>query len=179
MTHSPDPYARNCRSGAIADTIEVELRPSDMHFPAPAAPSDQSGDSSSQATPPEASYDDRSRSTTVRRWMFARIGSAVGTVAAVVAFASVAHHTTPPAAAPPAAVKAANPTQPAPQPAASAGEPVRVKNPFDRSEIFEFPAGTSKEEAHQAVAELLLQRANERRQTLHLDRRRPGRPPSA
>lgn len=42
-------------------------------------------------------------------------------------------------------------------------EPVRVRNPFDASETFEFPAGTSPEAAHDAVADLLLQRAAERR----------------
>lgn len=40
--------------------------------------------------------------------------------------------------------------------------PVRVVNPFDDSEVFEFPAGTSEREAHDRVAELLLERARER-----------------
>jgi hypothetical protein len=171
MTHSRDPDRRDRRSGTIADTIEVELRPNDILVPAPAAPADRSGDSPSQSTPSTATCDDGSGSATVRRWTFARIGGAVGAVAAVVAFASVTHHTTPSTAAPPTAVKPATPTQPAPEPAAPTGDPVRFKNPFDRSEIFEFPAGTSDEEARQAVAELLLQRANERRETLHLGRR--------
>jgi hypothetical protein len=37
-----------------------------------------------------------------------------------------------------------------------------MKNPFDRSEVFEFPPGTSLEDARQSVAELLLQRARTR-----------------
>jgi hypothetical protein len=41
--------------------------------------------------------------------------------------------------------------------------PVRVQNPFDASEVFEFPAGTSAAEARDAVADLLLKRAMERR----------------
>ncbi len=40
---------------------------------------------------------------------------------------------------------------------------IRVTNPFDSSEVFEFPPGTSRAEAHQFVANLLLQRARDRR----------------
>jgi hypothetical protein len=43
-------------------------------------------------------------------------------------------------------------------------KPVQFKNPFDAKEVFEFPPGTSKAEARDAVAELLLQRALDRRQ---------------
>ena len=42
------------------------------------------------------------------------------------------------------------------------GEPVRVANPFDASEVFEFPEGTSAAEARAAVAEALMKRAQER-----------------
>jgi hypothetical protein len=41
--------------------------------------------------------------------------------------------------------------------------PVLVKNPFDASEVFEFPPGTSEMAARDAVADLLLKRAMERR----------------
>jgi hypothetical protein len=41
-------------------------------------------------------------------------------------------------------------------------EPVRVTNPFDKTETFQFPAGTSETEAHLAVAKLLMDRARER-----------------
>ena len=40
---------------------------------------------------------------------------------------------------------------------------VRVINPFDATEVFEFPAETTKSEARNAIAELLLQRGRERR----------------
>ncbi len=40
--------------------------------------------------------------------------------------------------------------------------PVRFRNPFDKSEVFEFPAGTTRAEARAAVAQLLRQRARER-----------------
>lgn len=45
---------------------------------------------------------------------------------------------------------------------ASALPPVRMKNPFDASEIFEFPAGTTKEEARAAIADVLMKRAQDR-----------------
>jgi hypothetical protein len=54
----------------------------------------------------------------------------------------------------------------APAPAANAqprGPVVQVINPFDATEVFEFPAGTAESEARNATAELLLQRARERR----------------
>jgi hypothetical protein len=42
------------------------------------------------------------------------------------------------------------------------GEPVRVKNPFDASETFEFPPGTSAAAARKYVANLLLERGRNR-----------------
>ena len=42
------------------------------------------------------------------------------------------------------------------------GEPVRVANPFDASEVFEFPAGTSEADAREAVAGFLIERATRR-----------------
>ena len=41
--------------------------------------------------------------------------------------------------------------------------PVRFANPFDPGEVFEFPAGTSKAAARDAVAEILIERAQTRR----------------
>lgn len=42
------------------------------------------------------------------------------------------------------------------------GEPLRMANPFDASEIFEFPAGTSEADAREAVAGFLIERAARR-----------------
>jgi hypothetical protein len=47
-----------------------------------------------------------------------------------------------------------------------AAPPVKFPNPFDRKEVFEFPAGTSRAEAREKVAQLLLKRAQERRPTV-------------
>jgi hypothetical protein len=40
--------------------------------------------------------------------------------------------------------------------------PLRFANPFDHTEVFEFPAGTSKPAAREAVAEVLMKRARDR-----------------
>jgi hypothetical protein len=42
------------------------------------------------------------------------------------------------------------------------GEPLRVANPFDSREVFEFPAGTSEADAHEAIVGFLLERATRR-----------------
>lgn len=54
------------------------------------------------------------------------------------------------------------PSRPAAQAPAPQGEPVRIANPFDASEVFQFPAGTSETDAHLAVASMLLERARDR-----------------
>jgi hypothetical protein len=50
-------------------------------------------------------------------------------------------------------------------PAESREPPVRFRNPFDASEVFEFPPGTSDDSARESVAALLLQRARDRHAT--------------
>jgi len=45
---------------------------------------------------------------------------------------------------------------------AESAKPVRIRNAFDKSEVFEFPPGTTQQEARDAVAQILLQRAVER-----------------
>ena len=42
------------------------------------------------------------------------------------------------------------------------GDPVRVANPFDASETFDFPAGTSEADAREAIAGFLIERAANR-----------------
>jgi hypothetical protein len=44
--------------------------------------------------------------------------------------------------------------------------PVRFANPFDPSEVFEFPAGTTRAAAREKVAELLIRRAQDRRRSI-------------
>jgi hypothetical protein len=65
----------------------------------------------------------------------------------------------------PIATAAARPAAISPHPAlvASSSTPVvRVVNPFDATEVFEFPAGTSHADGRAKVAQILLQRARER-----------------
>jgi hypothetical protein len=58
-------------------------------------------------------------------------------------------------------------------PAESREPPVRFRNPFDASEVFEFPPGTSDDSARESVAALLLQRARDRHATQ--EERKKGR----
>jgi len=96
---------------------------------------------------------------------------AVGAVLAVVAVAAVAgmyRYTSPVRGAPPpppppvvAQEEVEIPAEPAPEPAV-----VRVKNPFDESEVFEFPPGTPPNVAKDKVADILMARAMERQKYL-------------
>jgi len=45
-------------------------------------------------------------------------------------------------------------------------KPVRIRNAFDRTEVFEFPPGTTQQQARDAVAEILLNRAMERQSSV-------------
>jgi hypothetical protein len=53
-------------------------------------------------------------------------------------------------------------------------EAMLIRNPFDRTEAFEFPPGTSKAEAREAIAKLLLERAHDRLPLLAEASRRRG-----
>jgi len=90
------------------------------------------------------------------------IGAALAAV--LIALGSVAHLGAKPKPVPAPVVQAPPPTPPPPpaEPPAAAAEPVLFKNPFDRTEVFEFPAGTSQQEARAAVASLLMDRAHGR-----------------
>ena len=62
----------------------------------------------------------------------------------------------------------------APTAPAADSEAMRIKNPFDRTEAFEFPPGTSKAEAREAMAKLLMERAHDRLPLLAEAPRRRG-----
>lgn len=85
--------------------------------------------------------------------------------AAVVAMATVLWHWYP--NPPPPAPAVASPALAVVLPVTLAEQehrpPLHIRNPFDATELFEFPANTGKTEAREAIAELLLQRARERR----------------
>jgi len=91
----------------------------------------------------------------------------IGTVIAgvLIVLGSVAHLAAKQKSTPPPALVQA--PRPLPPPAAidspaPTNEPVLYKNPFDRSEVFEFPTGTTQDEARDAVSKLLLERAQGR-----------------
>ena len=98
------------------------------------------------------------------RWQVAPIAKMSGYIIAYAAFAwwSVAQLAGQPQ---PRVTTAARPAAVIPRPAlvvSSVQPAVKVINPFDATEVFEFPAGTSDAEGHEKVAQILLQRARER-----------------
>jgi hypothetical protein len=90
------------------------------------------------------------------------IGAAIAVV--LVVLGSVAHLAAKPKPIPAPVIQAPPPAPPPPpeELPAAAAEPVLFKNPFDRTEVFEFPAGTTQQEARDAVATLLMDRAHGR-----------------
>jgi hypothetical protein len=83
--------------------------------------------------------------------------------------------TAPPSSLPAAAATATVAAAPAPAPSTEAPATVRFVNPFDKKEVFEFPPGTSQADARDAVAELLAERARDRRGELSKAPRRNGK----
>ena len=80
----------------------------------------------------------------------------------------------PATAAPGAAVTALTPAT-ASGPSTDQPATVRFANPFDKREVFEFPPGTSQADARDAVADLLADRARDRRGLLVKTPRRNGK----
>jgi hypothetical protein len=135
------------------DTIEIELTAEEMRGLSRAA---------NEAQPPKIAAPVRLRR--FRLWPLAAI-AVIGIAAAILW--RPAPHRVPQQVAPPPAVNITRPAASAPAlpaaPATSSAPPVRVRNPFDATEVFEFPAGTTKAEARQKIADVLLQRAVDRR----------------
>jgi hypothetical protein len=152
------------------DTIELELTPEQWlelsqaaELVGPVAPAQISGVAapgrkSPAFSPPQPPVKVGPRAS------FAMGAKMAGAIIAYAAFAwwsaaQLAGQPQPPATA------AARPTVVIPRPAlitSSSNPTVRVINPFDATEVFEFPAGTSRAESHEKVAQILLQRARER-----------------
>jgi hypothetical protein len=102
------------------------------------------------------------------RWHQTPIAKMAANTLAFVAFAwwSVSQLAGQPQAHPTAPiVAAARPVALVTHPSAATAlqqPPMQVVNPFDKTEVFEFPAGTSADEGREKVAQILLQRARER-----------------
>jgi hypothetical protein len=157
------------------ESTEVELSAQDLlDLSPPAAEAPASPVASSQATSSGAetgavetdssTSDAAPRAPRARRLSAAAVMLTIGAVAAAAAAVAVI---VPMDRTPEPIQTAMAPPTPAieePAPPEIEGPPVLFKNPFDDTEVFEFPPGTSPEEARAAVADLLVMRARERQE---------------
>ncbi len=147
------------------DTIEVELTDEQQLALSRAAEAARATARPDESSPvlsvPE--YENFASRRTARVDFVCNVTFAVAGLGIAVAFLWPASDRHPPAPAP-AVTRAAPLAEVAPAgPAEPQGAPVRIKNPFDATEVFEFPHGTTESEAREAVAERLLSRARDRR----------------
>ena len=111
----------------------------------------------------------RRRAARSLRWAQSPFTKILRTTAAFAVFAwwsgsHLAGQAYQPVQANPPTITTSPTTDTAPALPANAPRPtVQVRNSFDATEVFEFPAGTSDAETRQRVAEMLLQRARARR----------------
>ena len=134
------------------DTIELALTEEDMRTLSRAAEGEHVETSPGSSARSAAGVFLRDQSIRSRRWLPVLAALALG-VGISIALGVVAHRISTMAATGPTLAERS---------ADSVDAPVRFSNPFDASEIFEFPSGTSDEEARQSVAAILLQRAHDR-----------------
>jgi hypothetical protein len=160
--------SRPLTAGIEAPDAEVELSAEDLlalSIPGESkerAPEPLAKITTAAAVPSAPAFQKRAASKTVRRNVWpARVAAsvifAVGSMGAlyfVMASNDGASRSMAQGQAPQSQLPAAAPTREA--------EPVLFANPFDANEVFEFPAGTSKAEARDAVAEILMERAMKR-----------------
>jgi hypothetical protein len=123
--------------------------------------------SPSRGVSPSEAHESRSHD---HRSASVRVGQSLGIVVAVMITGGALHHYLTNGDAVHSASRtlthsASQPGWAIPEPS---GDPVRFANPFDASEIFEFPAGTTETEAREAVADFLLERAMNRQARLDL-----------
>lgn len=148
------------------DTVELELRPEHLralaqaseNAPEAVTPVEQPPVSRARLPPPPRHP---ARSTDI--WVSLSVAAVLGMTAVAVALwpaeqhgKSVVRSATPVAAANSGATTRVTP-------ASDPDSPMRFTNPFDASEVFEFPAGTTEDAARESVAEVLVERALERR----------------
>ena len=110
-------------------------------------------------------------------WVSLCIAAALGLAAVTIALwpspqrAEAATHTETPVLSPNPPLSSSGPRA-----APSEDSLTRFANPFDKAEVFEFPAGTTEDEARQLVAEILFERARERGTQLRTVKRVHTRP---
>jgi hypothetical protein len=117
------------------------------------------------------------------RWPLARVAGILGIAATVMALGSAAHRAVVGRSVITAAINLSGPATATPRrPAESIGPIVRIRNPFDASEVFEFSPGTSEagNSAQEAPSELAILAAS--RLLFHynsdLERPLPGAAPT-
>jgi hypothetical protein len=142
------------------DTIELELSPQDLLTLT--RPSEEAMSTCAEPAVTEVSSIARGPPRIVR-WPLARVAGVLGIAAAVIALGSAAHRAVVGRSEITPAINLPSPAAATTrQPAESTSPTVRIRNPFDASEIFEFSPGTSEAEARQSVAKILTQRARDR-----------------
>jgi hypothetical protein len=151
-------------SDDIDDTIELALTEEDMLALSRAAEEEQAETSPGKSARIVTGAYLRDQSVRSRSWPPIIAASVLGIVISV-ALGVFAHRIPMVTITPPSGPERS---------AESLDAPVRFSNPFDASEVFEFPAGTSDEQARQSVAALLLQRAREREVSDKGSRPMPG-----
>jgi hypothetical protein len=159
------PTTTECAHDSSDDTMKVgltgEQKPTLSRASESAGATAHADESGTVKSVPE--YENSAYRRTARIDFVCNVTFAVAVLGMAVAFLWPASDRHPPApeaavtkAAPPAKVPRAGPDDPK-------GAPVLIKNAFDATEVFEFPTETSESEACEAVAELLLSRARDRR----------------
>jgi hypothetical protein len=143
--------------------VEAEISAEELRRLAPMPPSDPSAPVEMPDDDDDDEDDTPVRSKLVRSPLVVLCGIAVaGTIAA----AALRDSERRPVPAPPAPVVQQAPVAPPPVQVANVAPPepdVVLTNPFDRTEKFTFPPGTSKADAREQMADLLLKRAIERK----------------
>jgi hypothetical protein len=141
-----------------ADTIELELSAEQLRALSEGLAAEGEEEKTEALAPEEVARPKRK----TYPWHWASLvvaAAAISGISSGVTYLAVKHaEPTLAYEAPPSA----SPAAPDPQPAQTVEALVHFANPFDKTEIFQFPAGTSEKSAREAVAELLVKRARER-----------------
>jgi hypothetical protein len=166
MTQAGNEDPRTAADEAEIDTIEMVLKQEDL------AELDRIMDTqiaASQPAPAVAPVPIAAVGKPRRRGLVFACFAAAAAIIFISLFSIETLHATKSAVEPAAATQTARSADSLPaQPPTAAGdaatqdEVVRLRNPFDRSEVFEFPPGTTPIEARDAVSRILLERARER-----------------
>lgn len=155
MSHAVDATSSGVSAQGGRDTIELELSQSDVQLlsasnpecPAASEPIAKDGEWPMHSPPQPKPFE-----------LILSLSGAALALLGVVAYLNASALPSRSAQAPNASVSAEMPA-----PEAAQDLPVRIANPFDPEEVFEFPAGTSEAAARDAAAEILMERARSRR----------------